>query len=412
MTQLVTFVRQVRDRLERSAYPNEMAVRTQIVLPILERLGWPVYDTTKVRHEYSLKFKGTTRFVDLALCVPASDSPRCIVELKTPDRDEGDEQLFEYAFHAGAPIALLTNGEIWRFYHILASGTYNERLVRTLDLRRHPPEEASEALERYLSYPNTESDKASDYARKDLSKRINQDKAKKKIPDAWRHLIQHDSEKRLAKLLIDVTASISEYAPLESDVVDFLDRLQPSERALNSTLGRIVDGSPPPLPSSGLGDEIDNRHQTQARENRIERVRVPEGSDIDHRHRTQARTSRKQGPQGPIHYHLGGTAYQAANAKNAYIDIIRKLAEQDQHFLERLEPKLRMRKRKLLVREKSKLSPDERTRTGAAQILNGWWLQTHLSNPAKMRYLKIACSVAGIPFDSPREGLQITLPNA
>lgn len=227
---MVTFVRHVRDGLERSAYPNETAVRSQIVQPILERLGWPVHDATEVRHEYSLKFKGSTRRVDLALCVPASDSPRCIVELKAPDQAEGDEQLFEYAFHAGAPIALLTNGEIWRFYHILASGTYNERLVRALDLRRHAPEEASETLERYLSYPNTESDKASDYAREDLSKRINRDKAKKKIPDAWRHLIEHDPEKRLAKLLIDVTASISEYAPAESDVVDFLDRLRPSEK--------------------------------------------------------------------------------------------------------------------------------------------------------------------------------------
>lgn len=391
MNELVTFVRHVRDGLERSAYPNEAAVRAQIVVPILERLGWPVHDATKVRHEYSLKFKDRTRSVrtrsvDLALCVPASDSPRCIVELKAPDQAEGDEQLFEYAFHAGAPIALLTNGEIWRFYHILASGTYNERLVRTLDLRRHPPEEASEALERYLSYPNTESDKASDYAREDLSKRINRDKAKKKIPDAWRHLIQHDSEKRLAKLLIDVTASISEYAPLESDVVDFLDRLRPSEGAPNSTLGRIVDGSPPSLPSSGPGGEIDNRH------------------------RTQARAPRKQGPRGPIHYHLRGTEYRATNAKNAYINIIRKLAKQDQHFLERLEPKLRKHTRKPLAREKSELSPAESTRKRAVQISNGWWLLTHLSSRDIVHNLKIACSVAGIPFDSP-EGLQITLPN-
>ena len=387
MNQLVTFVRQVRDGLERDAYPNEATVRAQIVEPILYQLGWPIYDTTKVRHEYSLKFKDTTRRVDLALCVPASDSPRCIVELKAPDRDEGHEQLYEYAFHAGAPIALLTNGEIWRFYLLLASGSYSERLVRTLDLRRHAPEEASETLERYLSYPNTESDRASDYAREDLSKRINQDKAKKKIPDAWRRLIENDSEKRLTKLLIDETASISEYAPTEPDVVDFLTRLRPSERAPSSTLGRTIDGSPPSLPSPGPGGEIDNQR------------------------RMQERAPRAQGPQGPIHYRLGGTAYQAANAINAYIDIIRKLVEQDQNFLERLEPNFRERKRKLLAREKSELSPNESARKSAAEISNGWWLLTQLSNRDKIKYLKEACSVAGIPFDSP-EGLQITLPNA
>ena len=387
MNELVTFVRHVRDGLERSVYPNEAAVRAQVVLPILERLGWPVHDATKVRHEYSLKFKDKTRRVDLALCVPASDSPRCIVELKAPDQAEGDVQLFEYAFHAGAPIALLTNGEIWRFYHTLAGGIYDERLVRTLDLRRHPPEEASEALERYLSYSNTESDKASDYAREDLSKRINRDKAKKTIPDAWRHLIEHDSERRLAKLLIDVTASISEYAPVESDVVDFLRRLRPSEGAPNSTRGRIVDASRPSLPSSGPGGENDDRH------------------------RTQAQAPGKRGPQGPIRYRLGGTEYQAVNFTKAYIDIIRKLAEQDQHFLERLERNTRRRKGKLLAREKSELSSDENARERAAEVPNGWWLLTKLDKRAMEKYLKEACSVAGIPFDSP-EGLQITLPNA
>ena len=377
MDELIAFVSRVRDGIDRNAYPNETAVRSQLVQPILERLKWPVYDVDKVCHEYSLKFKGTTRRVDLALCVSAGGSPRCIIELKGPNQTEGDEQLFEYAFHAGAPIALLTNGEHWRFYHILTGGTYNERLVRTLDLRKHAPEEVAEALERYLSYPNTESGKASEYAKDDLDKRINRDKAKGLIPAAWKALIEGDQDDRLVKLLIDKTSSLSVYAPMESDVVSFLEDLRPSH---GSSLENNVDISsfPPPSPP-------------------------PEGeSDIHHR---------KTGAHGPIHYHLMGAAYEARNAKDAYVEIIRKLAMQDDGFMQRLEPKLQRRQNKGVARTRSDLSPAEVTRNSAVLIPGDWWLQTQLSNSHKIRDLKIVCSVAGIPFGEP-EGLHIDLPNA
>ena len=377
MDNLIAFVCQVRDGIARDAYPNETAVRSQLVQPILERLKWPVYDAAKVCHEYSLKFKNTTRRVDLALCVSAGGSPRCIIELKGPSQTEGDEQLFEYAFHAGAPIALLTNGKHWRFYHILTGGTYNERLVRTLDLRKHAPKEVAEALERYLSYPNTESGKASEYAKEDLSKRINRDKAKGLIPAAWRALIEDDQDDRLVKLLIDKTSSLSVYAPVESDVVSFLEDLRPSH---DSSLENNVDISsfPPPSPP-------------------------PEGeSDIHHR---------KTGAQGPIRYHLKGIEYGTTDAIDAYVKIINELAIRNDDFLQRLEPELRGRKRKGVARKQSDLSPAEGTRKRAVLLPGGWWLQTHLSNSDKIRNLKIACSVAGIPFGEPG-GLHIDLPNA
>jgi len=134
----------------------------------------------KACHEYPLKFQGSTTWVDLALCISAGGSPRCIIELKGPSQIKGGgvEQLFQYAFHAGAPIALLTDGQCWYFYHILTGGDYNERLVRTLDLQKHASEEVAEALERYLSYSNTESGKESQYTKEDLIRRVSRNKAK------------------------------------------------------------------------------------------------------------------------------------------------------------------------------------------------------------------------------------------
>ena len=47
----------------------------------------------------------------------------------------------------------------------------------------------------------------------------------------------------------------------------------------------------------------------------------------------------------------------------------------------------------------------------AVALAGGWWLLTHLSNKNKIRYLRTACEVAGIPFGK-RTGLHIDLPNA
>ena len=106
-----------------------------------------------------------------------------------------------------------------------------------------------------------------------------------------------------------------------------------------------------------------------------------------------------------------GVVYEARNAKDAYVEIIRNLAMQDDGFLQRLEPKLQRRKNKGVARTRSDVSPTEVTRKSAVQMPGDWWLQTQLSNSHKIRDLKIACSVAGIPFGEPG-GLHIDLPNA
>ena len=130
MSDLAGVLTQIRRGITRNAYPNETAVRTQIVQRILHELGWNVFDPDKVCNEFSLKLETKTRRIDLALCV-SNRNPRCIIELKSTDydlkqigRSDGDKQLFQYAFHAGAPVALLTNGVGWRFYSTYGAGTY------------------------------------------------------------------------------------------------------------------------------------------------------------------------------------------------------------------------------------------------------------------------------------------------
>src|SRR5690606_7540533 len=102
----------IRERLGSGAYVNEAAVSHGILTPLLHRLGWDCSDPDQVIPEYS---SGRGR-VDFALCTTGR-RPAVFVEVKGVGRSvDGDRQLFEYAFHEGVPICLLTDGRDWSFY--------------------------------------------------------------------------------------------------------------------------------------------------------------------------------------------------------------------------------------------------------------------------------------------------------
>ena len=368
MDALRAFVCQVQDRLTRQAFRNEAAVRSQIVLPILERLGWNIYDTATVNHEYPLKVSdGTRRVVDLGLFVPGRGL-HCIVELKAVGQSQGDEQLFQYAYLAGAPLALLSNGEHWRFYVTYRPGSYEERLVRTLDFTKQSPDDIVAALHRYLSYDHTESGKAADYARADLEKNVNRNLARKKIPAAWHRLVE---DERLVDLLVEETSRLSDYAPTKEDVADFLHRLlSPSGDARGGNQAPVK-----PLQES------------------VEHVEPP--------------------PSVPrrMRYHLLGREYSANNAVQAFVHIFQMLAERDASLLERLEPQLRGPKNRQLGRSVAELSANPAMQKSAVSLPGGWWFLTRRSNRNKISILKAACDAAGVPFGRP-DGLQIDLPNS
>ena len=305
----------VRNGISSNSYPNETAVRTKIVQPILEALGWDVYDPELVRDEFSLKLKNRTKRIDIALC-SSHGNPRCIVELKTTGRDlteigrsAADEQLFEYSFHAGAPLALLTNGATWRFYSTQSAGTYEERLVRALDLKVDALEQVAEALERYLSFEHTKTGRAADHAREDLDSRIHRSQARDALPRAWANLVEDEIHEDLVRLMMETTRLLSEAQPAEDDVAHFLRCLKPDLGTPRRVRTRRVTAPPSGSSRSSRGPQSP-------------------GSSA------QAEGAVRGSPQV---YFLLGKKHQAKNAKEAYAAIFIALAERDPAFTASVE---------------------------------------------------------------------------
>src|ERR1017187_6871243 len=217
---LETTLSDITTRLRQGKFPNEQAISQGIVLRVFQELGWDTWDTTVVWPEYQT---GEGR-ADFALCHPPS-KPAVFTEVKQPGKaEESVRQALEYAFHAGVPFVVLTDGKTWSFYLPAEQGSYEERRVYKLDLFERGPDEAAETLMRYLARSNVESGVTLETARNEYRSRSRRAQARAAIPEAWHELVGKGDES-LIELLADAVESKAGVRPEEDDVTDFLQSL-------------------------------------------------------------------------------------------------------------------------------------------------------------------------------------------
>jgi predicted type IV restriction endonuclease len=226
-------INDIRKRLEQNIFKSETAVRQGIVDPLLRSLGWPTDDTLVVFPEYPVG----SGHVDYALCHPSS-TPRVFIEAKQVGNIKGaEEQLFGYDSRIRVPIAVLTDGREWQFFHPTGEGTWAERKVCEFDLTAGDSEENAEKLNRYLNYESIRTGEAVEAIKKDYEKVVQQRQVATRLPEAWIKLVEEADE-----FLLDVVAekveSLCGYKPTNEQVLDFLkslERFEFHEKAVHSS---------------------------------------------------------------------------------------------------------------------------------------------------------------------------------
>ncbi|RKU32518.1 hypothetical protein C6495_10660 [Candidatus Poribacteria bacterium] len=149
----IAHVLEHQDYLEQS---NEATAQQYVVLPILRDLGWNDSDLSsrEVLPEYTTV--GGQR-VDYALTLAAGQEPKVLIECKKWDAllERHEEQICFYAYSINVPIAIITNGKVWRFYlSWWKAPGLSGRVFCETDIAN--PESASN-LEAYLLKSNVES---------------------------------------------------------------------------------------------------------------------------------------------------------------------------------------------------------------------------------------------------------------
>lgn len=346
-------IEEIRAGIKAGRFTNEASVSQGIVLRLLHALSWPSYDTQIVCPEYSLE----GRRVDYALCHPLG-KPIAFVEVKQIGQSEGAErQLFEYAFHVGVPLAILTDGQEWNFFLPGEQGDYGERRVYKLDIVERDITECASRLNRYLKYDAIVSGEAIEAAREDYRNVSRDRQMKATLPKAWAKLVEEEDE-LLLELVADRVESLCGYKPDPDTVARFL-----KESVSLRSPGSAPQPTRPPAPQ-------------------------PPAAPVAN-------------PPGSVGFIFNGQLYPARNARDVLVSVFETLSQRDGTFLERFAalPK-HGRTRRYLARTPEELYPGrpDLSHEHSTQLSSGWWLGTNVSRAQIERIIEMACEVARVKY--------------
>lgn len=352
------------------AYPNEAAISFAVVMPILRALGWDDSDPEQVMPEYA----SGGRRVDFALC-GSGKRPSLFIEVKGVGRAlEGDRQLFEYAFHEGIPLCLLTDGREWSFFLPGGQGSYDDRRVYRLKLNERPPAECTRILMRYLERSRVKSGDAFEDAMRDYRDIASRREAARNLPKAWAQLVDQP-EDLLVELLSEQTETISGFRPTSAEVTIFLRSLMlPQQTILEQRT---------PKPQHGL----------------------TKGNDIQ----VAPRAPTEMFSGRALEYTLFGTSRAAPNASTALIEILTAIAKRHPEKMADIAQAVRGKSRNHIARTPAEIYPARPDLARAAEIAPGWLVGLNIANREKMRIIREMCRVTGVKFGS---DVMIDLPNA
>jgi hypothetical protein len=355
------FIEKAQGLLRQGTLISEAAVSQGILLPALHELGWPVFDTTVVAPEYSVE----GRRVDYALCHPPN-RPAVFIEVKKTGFSEGaDRQLFEYAFHTGVPMAILTDGQEWSFYLPGEQGRYDERRVYKLDLLERNPDQASARLTRYLEYQRLCSGEALNSARADYQNVAKDREIEATFPKAWYSLLE-EQDSLLLDLIAEKVESLCGYKP-DPDTCGRFIRTRLMQMELGETPSRKV--ILPPVPP-------------------VHPISVPLNIG------TQSIRTRTV---DQFSFIFKGKSYNAGSAREVMTKIFRMLSEEDKSFLDRFISRKHGKKRRYLARDRSELYPGrpDLCEQHSVEVVPGWWMGTNYSRKNIQEIIDLAIEVAG-----------------
>ncbi len=319
------------------------------------------------------------RRVDFALS-GTGKRPSIFIEVKGVGRAlEGDRQLFEYAFHEGIPLCLLTDGRDWSFYLPGGQGSYDERRLYRLQLTDRPPAESAQVLRRYLEQQRVKSGVAFDDAMRDYRDIASTREAARNLPKAWTELVEQP-EDLLVELLASQTESNCGFRPSAEEVISFLRSLTQSDRVGAPSVARPA------------------RRPAQ----------TPEPSQTTISQPTPPVASEAQTGRALV-FELFGNAQSAPNAAAALVDILQAIARQFPNSIEAIAEAAKGRSRNHIARSPEEIYPARPDLARAAEIAPGWLVGLNIANREKIRIIREACRVTGLQFGV---DVKVDMPNA
>lgn len=337
LQRLIAAIRDIRDKILARAFVNEDQVSKGVVLRLLRELGWEVFDPALVKSEHPVG----SRRVDYALMRDPFGAV-VLIEVKRVGKlkEKGEDQLFDYCAKQGVPLAVLTDGKEWRFYHPGGMGTYEQRWFATVDLVDDDAAHCGHRLARYLGFREISSGEAQSNIHADYEDHWKQIVMRKEFPAVLDALVKK-ADPRFVTLFCDEVESRCGIRPDEETVRKFLTE--------GPSVGCSTDHpSPSPAPDDGPSVTLD------------------------------------------------GAVWRYRNRSALLVGVFSALARRDPRFLERFDAAWGFRKRVARTREELRPGP----LTGFARLPGGWWIHIRCSAETAEKLVRKACEVAGVECGS------------
>ena len=215
---LTSAIEDLKQRIAAGSFRSEAEISRGVVSRVLHELGWPVFDV----HVVTPEFKIGTRKADYALCHPPG-RPSVLLEVKDLGKADGkgEKQLFEYCFHQGVPIAVLTDGRSWSFFFPAGQGSYQERRFARIDLVGDEPEDSAKTLLEYLAARDVQSGEARNRAQRDYEATRREKEAASKYASVWRKLLS-GPESLLLDLFREEVEQVTGVRPDRTGAAEFI----------------------------------------------------------------------------------------------------------------------------------------------------------------------------------------------
>jgi predicted type IV restriction endonuclease len=216
------FIEVLRKKPQVSKF-DENETKQGMILPVLQLLGWNVWDTEEVKSEYPVEGKKGPEGGRVDYCLKIKGKSEVFLEAKRPSEDleKHQEQLLDYSFREGVDLAILSSGIFWWFYLPRKKGHWKERKFYAIDIMQQAPGEVSEKFVQLLSRNKIQSGEALQNAKFIYEEMDRQKKIAETLPKAWNKIIS-GIDSRLLDLLMDTTESICGFRPGDDDVREMI----------------------------------------------------------------------------------------------------------------------------------------------------------------------------------------------
>lgn len=238
---LLEFVKTIQKNQDLLIY-DEASTKQAVVLPILSKLDWDIFNRNEVYPEYSTEGKR----VDYSLRMMNANKVFIEVKRISVDLESHTRQLLNYSFQEGVSLAILTNGITWWFYLPLNELNWEQRKFLTIELPEQDAEEIAARFTEFLSRENIRSGKSIESALKIFKSKQRSFKIQETLPKAWNKIINEPDE-IFVELLSDATEKLCGYKPNE-DIVSNYVKTNIAPKFISSLQQPFIPPTPQPKP--------------------------------------------------------------------------------------------------------------------------------------------------------------------